>query len=95
MWGLWSRTRADWFTRNGEIVTWTRRVEAQFMAKAISGYVVKEMKMTVHECCICGGDIAGHGHNPSPLASKGRVCNECDESVLKARVASLRGASWR
>jgi len=40
--------------------------------KAVSGYVAKEMKMTVDGCCICGSEITGYGNTPWPLSGLAR-----------------------
>ncbi len=33
-------------------------------------------------CCICGKEILGPGNNPAPVATGGRCCDKCNESVV-------------
>ena len=45
------------------------------------------------ECCICGYEVEGIGHNPYPVIKrKGAVCcNWCDSTiVIPARFAEMR-----
>jgi hypothetical protein len=40
---------------------------------------------------VCGSDYGEFGNNPWPLADKGRVCDDCNASlVIPARLAGLR-----
>ena len=41
-------------------------------------------------CVLCGGSYEGEGNNAEPLA-EGKCCDKCNERVLSARVAGLRG----
>lgn len=38
------------------------------------------------KCCICGKDITGLGHNPSPIKEEGRCCDECNLLVIMTRL---------
>jgi|7_EtaG_2_1085326.scaffolds.fasta_scaffold17694_3 hypothetical protein len=40
-------------------------------------------------CIICKNEIHGYGHNPHPLANKGRCCDACNSVVLGARLIEL------
>jgi hypothetical protein len=33
-------------------------------------------------CSICNTEITGHGHNPTPVTSKGRCCDKCNIEVV-------------
>lgn len=38
------------------------------------------------ECCICGDESTGHGHNPFPVMDEGRCCDACNmKFVVPAR----------
>lgn len=48
------------------------------------------MKPTKIKCCICGGEVEGHGNNPAPVKSEGRCCNTCNlTKVIPARLTIL------
>jgi hypothetical protein len=43
-----------------------------------------------HVCCICKGIFFGYGNNPEPVESKGRCCDDCNNShVIAARIGNL------
>jgi hypothetical protein len=37
-------------------------------------------------CCLCSVSYRGIGHDPAPLALKGRCCDACNEVVIEARI---------
>ena len=39
-------------------------------------------------CCLCRRESQGHGHNPAPLAKKGRCCRGCNAITVFARMGS-------
>jgi len=41
------------------------------------------------KCVVCGKKIKGFGHNPSPLANIGRVCDDCNIKVIRERFRRL------
>lgn len=47
------------------------------------------------KCCLCGNEYDGIGNNPYPLVDAetcengARCCDECDKSVLMARIVLL------
>ena len=41
------------------------------------------------ECCICGKQFKGHGHNPHPIETEGVCCDECNTKVVMARIKQL------
>lgn len=42
-------------------------------------------------CVLCGDQIEGYGHNPQPVAQKGRCCTFCnDTKVIPTRISNLR-----
>jgi hypothetical protein len=73
---------------------------------AKSGEAVKKPWPTTKEgnpwpkCCLCGGPVEpwypncdGFGHNPEPLATSGRACDECNmKLVLPMRVLRFKRA---
>lgn len=47
-------------------------------------------------CCLCGNEIHGYGHNPSPCRDSGRCCDACNTYVvIPARIDSLYRAEGR
>ena len=50
------------------------------------------MSNDIPDCCMCGkscrNDETGwhHGHNPAPLNSEGRCCDECNKLVVAFRL---------
>lgn len=42
-------------------------------------------------CCICGKRFDGLGNNPYPISDEGRCCDKCNDKVIEARIAALRG----
>ena len=38
------------------------------------------------KCVICNNKITGFGHNPEPLATKGRCCDTCNSLVIVKRI---------
>lgn len=43
-------------------------------------------------CVICRKLFTGYGHNPHPLAERGRCCDECQARVVLARKAQFFAA---
>lgn len=42
------------------------------------------------KCVLCGDKIFGWGNNPSPLATKGKCCEICNDTrVIPARLAMM------
>tara|TARA_R100001460_G_scaffold75380_1_gene116508 strand:+ start:568 stop:813 length:246 start_codon:yes stop_codon:yes gene_type:complete len=39
-----------------------------------------------HDCVLCGIKFRGYGHNPEPLAEKGRCCDSCNDDVVAQRL---------
>ena len=44
-------------------------------------------------CVLCDSAISGFGHNPEPLANKGRCCDSCNHLVIVARIKDAYGRS--
>ena len=42
----------------------------------------KDNQLPEHKCPLCGKKFRGYGNNPRPLDFKGRVCNECNMTVI-------------
>jgi len=58
------------------------------------GHIASELKriadsLETHECCICGKQFKGHGHNPHPVETEGVCCDECNTKVVMARIKQL------
>jgi hypothetical protein len=49
----------------------------------------EEEDTTTDTCVLCDEMIDGYGNNPSPLASNGRCCDNCNFKVVMARIAGL------
>lgn len=43
--------------------------------------------MKERTCVLCGRRLRGWGNNPWPLAKEGECCDECNLSVMIARIA--------
>ena len=41
-------------------------------------YMIDDMET----CVLCDSAISGFGHNPEPLADKGRCCDSCNHLVI-------------
>ena len=41
------------------------------------------------KCVICNNKITGFGHNPEPLATKGRCCDTCNSLVIFKRMKQI------
>lgn len=42
-------------------------------------------------CCMCGEELKDFGNNPYPISDEGRCCDKCNDKVIEARIAALRG----
>ena len=40
---------------------------------------------------MCGEELKDFGNNPYPISDEGRCCDKCNDKVIKARIAALRG----
>lgn len=46
--------------------------------------------MEEQTCCICGKRFKGYGHNPEPVKTEGRCCDECNKTiVIEARINEI------
>ncbi len=43
-----------------------------------------------HICVICKNLFTGFGHNPDPISTKGRCCDECNDIVILTRLKQLK-----
>lgn len=43
-----------------------------------------------YQCCMCGIEIEGMGHNAQPLRG-GRCCDDCNQTVIEHRLALMLG----
>ena len=50
------------------------------------------MNDVVHVCSICNIEFTGYGHNPQPLIDdiNARCCDDCNMSVIIARLVERR-----
>jgi hypothetical protein len=44
-------------------------------------------------CTLCGAEASGYGHEPWPLAAKGRCCDACNSDVILARIELMSGGA--
>jgi len=42
-----------------------------------------------HICVICKDLFTGFGHNPDPISTKGRCCDNCNNIVILTRLKQL------
>tara|TARA_R100001440_G_scaffold47187_1_gene66950 strand:+ start:277 stop:522 length:246 start_codon:yes stop_codon:yes gene_type:complete len=42
-----------------------------------------------HNCVLCNIKFFGFGHNPEPLADKGRCCDACNNKVTYRRLCDV------
>jgi len=42
-----------------------------------------------HICVICKDLFTGFGHNPDPISTKGRCCDDCNNIVILTRLKQL------
>lgn len=54
----------------------------------VSREYLEEAK-TSDKCALCGKEILGYGNNGQPLVN-GRVCDDCNKEVIKARISNLK-----
>jgi hypothetical protein len=55
---------------------------------------MKNQKIPLERCCLCGCALVDFGHNPRPLA-EGRCCTECNGAkVIPARIAPVYGGKF-
>jgi hypothetical protein len=47
------------------------------------------MSMT-NKCVICNKKFTGYGHNPDPISTKGRCCDECNKVVILTRLKQIK-----
>ena len=55
-------------------------------------YIETSINMVLNEvCCMCGEKLKDFGNNPYPISDEGRCCDKCNDKVIEARIATLRG----
>jgi hypothetical protein len=42
-------------------------------------------------CCMCKKLSRGWGNNPEPVKSKGRCCDDCNNTVIMERLNQMKG----
>lgn len=47
-----------------------------------------------HICVICKNLFTGFGHNPDPISTKGRCCDECNNIVILTRLLKTIKKLW-
>lgn len=45
--------------------------------------------MRTFTCCLCGTEHRGFGNNPWPLSERGECCEDCNLSVIMARMGRM------
>lgn len=51
-----------------------------------------EEKVHRYDCVHCGkAQVKGWGNNPFPLYQQGKVCDDCNQYVIQARIRQLLG----
>ena len=40
---------------------------------------------------MCGEELKDFGNNPYPISDEGRCCDKCNDKVIEARIAALKG----
>ena len=48
------------------------------------------MKLSKYICVICKRIKPGFGNNPYPIKNSGRCCNNCNFTVIKARLQEIK-----
>ncbi len=45
---------------------------------------------TINTCVICKKEFTGYGHNPDPISTKGRCCDDCNGIVILTRLKQIK-----
>ena len=47
------------------------------------------MESMTETCIICEDKFTGYDHNPDPISTKGRCCDNCNLLVIASRIKQL------